>query len=84
MKTLNGRKSTPPVHTHAPDVVELDADDHGAGGDTIYKIKVPTPLKQNRAAPAGVGTRAHWERRSPRHATTHTGPTPRVETVHAH
>ena len=43
--------------THVPDVVELDADDHGAGGDTIYEIKVPTPLKQKHAA--GVGTRAH-------------------------
>ena len=43
--------------THVPDVVELDADDHGAGGDTIYEIKVPTPLKKKHAA--GVGTRAH-------------------------
>ena len=43
--------------SHVPDVVELDADDHGAGGDTIYEIKVPTPLKKKHAA--GVGTRAH-------------------------
>ena len=43
--------------THVPDVVELDADDHGAGGDSIYECKVPTPLKQKHAA--GVGTRAH-------------------------
>ena len=38
-------------------MVELDADDHGNGGDTIYEVKVPTPLKQKHAA--GVGTRAH-------------------------
>jgi len=43
--------------THVPDVVELEADDTGTGGDTIYEIKVPTPLKKKHAA--GVGSRAH-------------------------
>ena len=36
--------------THVPDVVELEADDTGTGGDTIYEIKVPTPLKKKHAA----------------------------------
>ena len=38
-------------------MVELEADDTGTGGDTIYEIKVPTPLKKKHAA--GVGSRAH-------------------------
>ena len=51
------RKTDSICSTHVPDVVELDAEDRGNGGDTIYEVKVPTPLKQKHAA--GVGTRVH-------------------------
>ena len=50
-------RTTSICDTHVPDVVELEADDTGTGGDTIYEIKVPTPLKKKHAA--GVGSRAH-------------------------